>query len=646
MSVSPNHGCVTTPTVGHKIHFYTADILSCINSMSLNERNGVKRLAVLRRRFDDKKGKVSPSSLVEIWDMTGNPFIIQTIYEDDHSPLVVQNICWGKNGRLIASTMTGHCLEYDLERNQIRNKVDVPGGAIWSMAVNLSKDFIVLGSEDGTMTLFKLGRKIRDKFEVKRVIGKGQSRILSLAWFKSQTNDPNDDKVIAGSDGVITIWKLEKNICLQTLKVAEDVKVWCLTLTPDAKTIVAGDSRGCTSFWDITTATLIQEFHSHQSDILTVVATENGTAFSSGIDPILGQFRIESDNVFSLPSLKSNHTHDVRTIVVDPNGHIYSGGVDTQLVETVLSPKTVYKYPQHFETNFAVRGNYILLKSLKKIELRELVTGPDSTSEPVIRARINVNHEVIAADFFQPLILYSTYTGVKALKIESDSIVKMKQNFESLSEVIHRVVFQSTERVFLTSGCNMYILSMDLRNNCMELTLAMSFSHQIIFLLTSPKYVLVILSNRELFVFDDDDWEHESSFEFDSTPTAASLSLYEEDILWLALADKNLVRFDLINSSIQACEPMYDRDKPKQVMRSITTTRSSVLIFNSCYYYSFDLETLAFRVKGPRFENLLFAASILGCQENTPELALVELTYDVRRFFMPPPLKKKRFGKT
>ena len=76
--------------------------------------------------------------------------------------------------------------------------------------------------------------------------------------------------------------RLEKNL---------ETTVWSVTILTDF-TIVSGDSRGKTSFWNGKTGTLIDSYQSHKADILTVAANEEeNVVYSSGVDPSIVHFQ-------------------------------------------------------------------------------------------------------------------------------------------------------------------------------------------------------------------------------------------------------------------------------------------------------------------------------------------------------------------
>ena len=112
-------------------------------------------------------------------------------------------------------------------------------------------------------------------------------RILSVAW-------SFDDKILVtgNSNAQIQVFnnlngKLKFNIDITTLH--KEVLIWAIDILKDY-TIVSGDSRGKTSFWDGKMGTLLKEFPSHQSDILVVSKDKDENVYLSGVDQLITKF--------------------------------------------------------------------------------------------------------------------------------------------------------------------------------------------------------------------------------------------------------------------------------------------------------------------------------------------------------------------
>lgn len=127
--------------------------------------------------------------------------------------------------------------------------------------------------------------------------------MLSLDWHES-------DATLAsgGSDGTVRLWHAASGRCKFRITVqgggrgsgsraggggagggsgagarggsGDDTLVWAVRLLADG-TIVSGDSRGRTQFWDGTFGTLVQSFKHHEADVLAIAVSDDSEVGSS-----------------------------------------------------------------------------------------------------------------------------------------------------------------------------------------------------------------------------------------------------------------------------------------------------------------------------------------------------------------------------
>ena len=80
--------------------------------------------------------------------------------------------------------------------------------------------------------------------------------------------------------------------------------VWSVLMLNDF-TVVSGDSRGKTSFWNSRNGTLLDSYQSHKGDILTVTCNQDQTViYASGADPTIVHFQsvVTGENKVSFDS--------------------------------------------------------------------------------------------------------------------------------------------------------------------------------------------------------------------------------------------------------------------------------------------------------------------------------------------------------
>lgn len=170
--------------------------------------------------------------------------------------------------------------------------------------------------------------------------------------------------------------------------------VWSVGVAEDL-TIISGDSRGKTSFWNGQKGTLLDAYQTHKADVLVVAFNpEQSVAYSSGVDPLIVHFqpivRPHGDRLKWVKSIhRAVHTHDVRAMVC-LNDMYFSGGVDTQLVYSDVATKSVSRYPPLPRSecaHLAESARAILLQYQRHLELWQLCdlqrVFPDRQTTPL-----------------------------------------------------------------------------------------------------------------------------------------------------------------------------------------------------------------------------------------------------------------------
>ena len=212
-----------------------------------------------------------------------------------------------------------------------------------------------------------------------RSLDKQEGRVLAVAWHE------DDEIVVAGgADSTIRVLVAEtgRTRLRITLGAAPDAAtlVWSICVLKDM-TIVSGDSRGHTEFWNGTFGTLEESFNQHEADVLTLVANKaENTVYASGVDNKVVQLkRLRSDpkRRWVMAGRARDHTHDVRSIALGPNHELVTGGVDTNLIvysdsnfgEAGSSHRKIPPFPQQPFISFAKKAEVLLIKHLRKLQL-------------------------------------------------------------------------------------------------------------------------------------------------------------------------------------------------------------------------------------------------------------------------------------
>ena len=135
---------------------------------------------------------------------------------------------------------------------------DCNAGIIWCIDINPQNDRLTVGCDDGSVVIVDISGG-RGSLEYDLICQRQDARVLSVKW-------ANNEHVIGGcADGRVRSWSSEgetKGRLVATMKVdkakTESTLVWSLTVLPNKKQFVSGDSTGSIKIWDLTRFTLLQ----------------------------------------------------------------------------------------------------------------------------------------------------------------------------------------------------------------------------------------------------------------------------------------------------------------------------------------------------------------------------------------------------
>ncbi|KAL5021741.1 hypothetical protein ScPMuIL_000896 [Solemya velum] len=271
---------------------------------------------------------------IEIWSVCDNWFQEKIILAvPDHS---VEALVW-QGTQLYSAGLTGHVTKYSLNQLKPEKSCSSNAGPVWCLVSNASEDKLAAGTEEGCVVLFDTAN---GDLQYYRAFDKQEGRIFSLAWHV------DEEIIVTGGIDNIRMWSVNSGHAIQRLTLGRQEKnketiVWCIAITSDM-TIISGDSRGKTCFWNGRQGTLILGVESNKADVLCLaVSPEENSVFTSGIDPTVVQFELtpistETDRKAWVSSLvRTQHTHDVRALVF-AGKYLASGGVDTALITNLL----------------------------------------------------------------------------------------------------------------------------------------------------------------------------------------------------------------------------------------------------------------------------------------------------------------------
>ena len=606
----------------HRIRFYVPDNLRGINCMSIDVDN--EKLAIARRGFEDG---TAPATVIEIWDIKHSPCIEQQIHEDDDEPTLVESLCWGVNLRLFSCGYDGYVSEYDLTKDGFKQRYDISGGPLWCLAINPSCSKLVCGSEDGSVSIVDL---VEDGFGEVRRLGKMSTRVLSLAWMK------NGDKIIAGSQGIISIFDHKTRRLLEKIELDNDCLIWSLSAFED--NIISGDSKGYTSFWAANTGTLVKRHHSHRSDVLTVFASPRGPVYSAGIDPVIAQF----DAWTSKPLIPINaHTHDVKAIVVDRDGQIYSGGQDVDLVRTSIRPKTVTRLTPDLNECIKFCGDTLAVQYLKAIELFNIDTkvSDQADTSPVKLATIRSKHNIIASALSTDWVVYGGFKNIVFINLENE-LDKVPHTF-SLTETVNKMSFLDKSTLAICSATKVHLVT--LVDKTVKEVGVHEFNHRITLMSACPNSIAIALSNNELIFLPKGCQTPISVSKVHSIPTAMNFNAYESNKLYICTSNKMFSKYNLEQHSLKMdVSTNLSKLEAGQYFKGITFTSNSVLLYTNAGLCSLDPKSFSFKTGVSNYKSIISIHSTFDLKH--PQIVLVELPDEEVIKLLPPAFMRRIFG--
>jgi U3 small nucleolar RNA-associated protein 4 len=194
------------------------------------------------------------------------------------------------------------------------------------------------------------------------------------------------DSTLPGSPDTLRVWDVESGhptvrISTGRTEKRRETIVWSVAVTDDF-TIISGDSRGKTCFWNGKMGTQIDAYQTHKADVLTVALSPNQeVAYSSGVDPVIMHFQpvVRGDGAKKkwIKSIHRNvHSHDVRSIAATDTT-IFSAGIDSLLAVNDIPSRSLAKYPPVPQGECVVvasKAGLIVMRHPKFLEVWKLGT--------------------------------------------------------------------------------------------------------------------------------------------------------------------------------------------------------------------------------------------------------------------------------
>lgn len=370
--------------------------------------------------------------------------------------------------------------------------------------------------------------------------------------------------------------RLEKNL---------ETTVWSVLFLNDF-TVVSGDSRGKTSFWNGKNGTLIDSYQSHKADILSIAVNEDQSIiYAAGIDPTIVHFQpvIKGARSRWIKSInRSVNTHDVHAIAVLHNiDKIVSVGVDANLIVDDFKKKSCSTYPPfRWGANvvLASKAKIAGLKYNNSIELWKLGTcAPPSAGQNQIQDVVKAGNATIrkAAE-----ILKITQEPVKLFEVKCNA-----------DDTLLNMAMPRDAQYLAYCSFNKFKL--------LQLSLEPPRVQKVALSLTKVPHLMKFSDNNKLLVADkhgqltlfnllDDEalpiWSYNVEDKFQLKHGIRHIDIFHDAMSCLvADHDNNIIVIDVATLKIQCKPPKYD-EAPISCMALHPKTNNLIVVYSNHHF--------------------------------------------------------------
>lgn len=212
------------------------------------------------------------SGNVELWNTEEKFFVEYVISGNDH--LSIRSLIWSNavsgvsdplhRYRLFGGGLQGSVFEIDLEKMSFSNYCDSFGGPIWSISKQPGSNVMACACEDGSIRLFEMSS---ERLTYLRSIQLFKKRVVSVSW------SPDGSTLAAGASGSRLFIYSMNSAKMDALFVGTTKRkstiVWDVKFITNSE-VVVGDSIGNVQVWDIVSRVMLQQFKSHEGDVLCI----------------------------------------------------------------------------------------------------------------------------------------------------------------------------------------------------------------------------------------------------------------------------------------------------------------------------------------------------------------------------------------
>ncbi|KAI1171786.1 WD40-repeat-containing domain protein [Nemania sp. FL0916] len=395
--------------------------------------------------------------------------------------------------RLFSFGYSSTVTEWDLEKGCPKHQSSGTHGDIWCLGaqpfevpgkgdkgqarVYHSGKKLVAGTMDGSLVLYDIDN---GELRYDRVLARASSKktkMVSIAFKNRNT------VVVGTSQSCILVYDMRNGATLAKMTLgsdllngAKEIIAWCVKCL-DGGDIISGDSTGELRIWDGSTYTQAQRLKAHSSDVLSLVASADGsTIVTGGMDRRTAVYRktAGSGSRWAKVFHRRYHRHDVKAMATfEGNGMsvVVSGGPDATPIVMPLQKagienhRTLSSLPQNPPLQSAYKSRLIISWWDREVSIWRL---PDPLGEPghqspdkddtakkqkliarvLIKGEANITSASISAD--GSLLVVSTTTSVKAFHLQPRSGARWDELKISQVKMDERIIAIGATRTLIS----------------------------------------------------------------------------------------------------------------------------------------------------------------------------------------------------
>jgi len=223
------------------------------------------------------------------------------------------------NAYIVMGSSNGMISVWDTKNGEIIATWKAHPESVNSVAVTPDEQFVVSGSDDKTIKIWKLpkNKNVADITLVRTLTG--HTNVVDGVAIA-----PNGQILASGSwDGTIKIWNFSSGELLQTLEGHSEI-VNAIAISPDGQFLASGSKDNQIKLWNLATGKLVRTINTNSLSILSVVFSRDSQVLaSSSSDGSINIWNLQTGEL--IHSLKE-HIDGVWSIIITPNGKTLISG--------------------------------------------------------------------------------------------------------------------------------------------------------------------------------------------------------------------------------------------------------------------------------------------------------------------------------